>query len=729
MMDFWPPWLSSRSAQSEPEAPPLTQRSSRSDAPLTLVTKQARLVAANQRREEIRRHGVAAALLLELSVQKSCVMCRAFELWREMPVDALGGSLQLELPPLDLSAAAGTEDDDEFERIESAAAARDRLEWKMEREAWREDARLQAAAADHQLRVLEVEHLYEKQELNLGRQRALKQAEFDKSDLLAQQAARMELRESQQFARAWAEIRKLKAQLAQRHHHAEELTRLRRSELNARESNRRLRKELRALKGEESGEEEESDGEGSDDEHLNPIDPDAAPQDPTELFSHLVERGGAAAIGGYGTVLADLDEAREKGREAEEREARLKAELEARHEHGIRQGDELRQTLQEQAERIDEFERIAASHAEHGRPLSPASQALSQRTMELFAELESTPSHTTPGALGSNMPHSQQSPGAIHLWSRAADFLSEIPDTPRSLPDEGSAEGQPERPVVPPLVMPVHTPRGSGPPSERVRKAIHSAIPPLRLGRMRDSKGGETPAQESAQGSAQGSARSGRGRRVSFVGLPPEDPTGASNPDADGAAVPVGGSGGAGSLGGGVTTPEANWPGAAGFAHGAPTPMPNGEGGLPTLKASPTPHHNWPGAAGFAHGAPTPMPSALSAAGSEGGLATLKGAPTPAHAWPGAAGFAHGAPTPMPGFATLKGAPTPKHEWPGAAGFAHGAPTPMAGAAVDPDAEQSPSNGNGDELGSTVDMAALASQADELFAQIGGPSSPTSAQI
>ena len=83
----------------------------------------------------------------------------------------------------------------------------------------------------------------------------------------------------------------------------------------------------------------------------------------------------------------------------------------------------------------------------------------------------------------------------------------------------------------------------------------------------------------------------------------------------------------------------------------------------------------------------------------------------------------------MPGFATLKGAPTPKHEWPGAAGFAHGAPTPMAGAAVDPDAEQSPSNGNGDELGSTVDMAALASQADELFAQIGGPSSPTSAQI
>ena len=51
----------------------------------SLEAKTQRLAAAKERQRTLRRHGAAAGILLQLTLQRSCLMCRAIQLWRALP--------------------------------------------------------------------------------------------------------------------------------------------------------------------------------------------------------------------------------------------------------------------------------------------------------------------------------------------------------------------------------------------------------------------------------------------------------------------------------------------------------------------------------------------------------------------------------------------------------------------------------------------------------------------
>lgn len=131
------------------------------------LSKEERLHLQKQRQAEMRRHGVAAALLLEWCSTCACRLSHAFQAWRCFDEHS---STQRRL---DTSAK-------EALRLCEARGV-------TERGLARHAADGEAVPAERRLLAAQLAHLYEKQELEARHQEALRAAESAKLDMLAEQ--------------------------------------------------------------------------------------------------------------------------------------------------------------------------------------------------------------------------------------------------------------------------------------------------------------------------------------------------------------------------------------------------------------------------------------------------------------------------------------------------------------------------------------------------------------
>ena len=250
-----------------------TQRSIASSEGTPLDQKQARLQAARQRQVEQRREGVAMALLLQSSLDRACMACRALQRWREFSARADPASPQPPPGTTKEAAAAATPaaldaHDAEFRSragIEAAYKQREAALLSQLRDAEvaiqraekralqeirllnheaREELRERLLHAERETQATLLGHVYEKQQIAAVHQKALQEAEFAKLDMLAQQEARAKLRESRQFDAVQKQLGQLRSQLEERQAGADEMLRLLAAEEQAQEELRALRSQL-----------------------------------------------------------------------------------------------------------------------------------------------------------------------------------------------------------------------------------------------------------------------------------------------------------------------------------------------------------------------------------------------------------------------------------------------------------------------------------------------------
>jgi hypothetical protein len=167
----------------------------------SVEAKTARLVAAKERQRMLRRHGVAAHMLLELALERNSVLCRAFSRWSAFqpapsvrtaraaapPPAALPPppsapatvrapstpTLQKRRPGAAASSSAAAE-------VRAAVEARAAVERRLLRDELSDEwgGRLEHARREAQSHY--VRFLYEKQELQANHHKAMQSAEFDR---------------------------------------------------------------------------------------------------------------------------------------------------------------------------------------------------------------------------------------------------------------------------------------------------------------------------------------------------------------------------------------------------------------------------------------------------------------------------------------------------------------------------------------------------------------------
>jgi len=387
-----------------------TQRSiATSEGGTPLDQKQARLQAARQRQVEQRREGVAMALLLQSTLDRACMACRALQRWREFSARADPTS---PLPPPSATAAAATPaaldaHDAEFRsragveaaykqreaallaQLRDADVAIQRAEKRaleeiglLNREA-REELRDRLLHAERETQAALLGHVYEKQHIAAVHQKALQEAEFAKLDMLAQQEVRAKLRESRQFDAVQKQLGQLRGQLEERQSGADEMLRLLAADEQAQEELRALRSQLSSRTPEaptpaaatpaaptpevEAPPEAEGDQSSDMPDWLAEAEAETAPATeapptpapaPTPALFHPAPTPPASARtpGGYAAPSEDADAATATlaaARELEELRRRLAAAdarealLRSRHEEEVQQCDEQAARLRE----------------------------------------------------------------------------------------------------------------------------------------------------------------------------------------------------------------------------------------------------------------------------------------------------------------------------------------------------------------------------------------------
>jgi hypothetical protein len=242
----------------------------------SIQAKTARLAAAKERQQALRRHGAAAAILMELSQHRACLLCRALLRWRLLPHATImngtarsshgSGSLDLAARPSDCSSSGRAGEvaalqaelatlRDENARLSAQAAsyaasdARTGAERRLLRRELEDEWRGRLEAVQSEAQSAMVRHLYEKQELKAAHHKALQRADFDRLDLLAQQEARSKVRESQLYGQVLKQVQRLKTQLSERTEGSEELVRLLHAQQEAEEQLQTLRERVRTAEG------------------------------------------------------------------------------------------------------------------------------------------------------------------------------------------------------------------------------------------------------------------------------------------------------------------------------------------------------------------------------------------------------------------------------------------------------------------------------------------------